>query len=114
MIDRLIERRGRFILLLCYSFYGIFLFLQWTYKPWWADFWEHAAVLRELSIHPFHPRHPVLDLGTPHAFFSPYLVALGIIAYYLNVNYFTIIYLAGFVNAALFMVGFFLLCRTFF
>jgi hypothetical protein len=40
------------------------------------DFWEHAAVLRELSVHPFYPRHPVLDLGAAHAFF-PYLVALG-------------------------------------
>ncbi len=104
---------GRFSVLLFLFFYAVFLFLEWSYQPWGYDFWEHAAVLRELSTHPFHPRHPVLDLDIPHAFFSPYLVFLGGISYYLDFTYFSVINVAGFVNAALFLVGFYLLCRTF-
>jgi hypothetical protein len=104
---------GRFSVLLFLSFYGVFLFLEWSYQPWGGDFWEHAAVLRELSTHPFHPRHPVLDLDIPHAFFSPYLVFLGGISYYLHFSYFSVISIAGVVNGVLFLVGFYLFCRTF-
>src|SRR6266446_6232067 len=104
---------GRFSVLLFLFFYAVFLFLEWSYQPWGYDFWEHAAVLRELSTHPFHPRHPVLDLDLPHAFFSPYLVFLGGISYYLDFNYFSVINVAGVVNAVLFLLGFYLLCRTF-
>ncbi|MBI5877819.1 MAG: hypothetical protein HZB53_09225 [Chloroflexi bacterium] len=44
---------------------------------WIGDFWEHAAVVRELATHPITPRHPELLLDAPHAFFSPYAVLLG-------------------------------------
>jgi len=104
---------SRFGALLFWFFYGVFLFLEKNYQPRGGDFWEHAAVLRELSIHPFHPRHPILDLDMPHAFFSPYLVFLGGISYYLGLSYFSALAVAGVVNAVLFLLGFYLLCRTF-
>jgi hypothetical protein len=104
------RRRGMWLFLFLY---GVFLFLQLSYQPREGDFWEHAAVLRELSIHPFHPHHPLLDLAIPHAFFSPYLVFLGGVSYYLKLNYFSVIGAAGTINAALFLLGFYLLCRTY-
>jgi hypothetical protein len=36
-----------------------------------GDAWEQAAVWRELSVHPWHPQHPILDVTAPHAFESP-------------------------------------------
>ena len=42
-----------------------------------ADFWEHSAVLRELSTHILNPKHPQLLLDAPHAFYSPYAVLLA-------------------------------------
>jgi hypothetical protein len=104
------SRLGVLLFLFCY---GVFLFLQWSYQPRVGDFWEHASVLRELSVRPFHPRHPVLDLDIPHAFFSPYLVFLGSISYYLALSHFLVLSAAGLINAVLFLVGFYLLCRTF-
>jgi hypothetical protein len=110
----LTERYGRFSVLLCFSFYGLFLFAEWAYQPWTGDFWEHAAVLRELSAHPLHPRHPVLDLDIPHPFFSPYLVVLGGVSHYIEFNYFSTLSCAGFINAALFLVGFYLSSQTYY
>jgi MacB-like periplasmic core domain len=44
-----------------------------------TDFWHHAAVVRELATHPFHPQNPILRLPAPHEGFSPYgLLAAGI------------------------------------
>ena len=45
--------------------------------PWFGDFWEHAAVVRELATHPLSPRHPLLSSDAPHAFFSPYALAVA-------------------------------------
>jgi hypothetical protein len=44
---------------------------------WVSDFWEHAAVVRELATHPLSPRHPLLSSDAPHAFFSPYALAVA-------------------------------------
>src|ERR1700738_3519644 len=110
----LTERYGRFSVLLCFSFYGLFLFAEWAYQPWTGDFWEHAVVLRELSAHPLHPRHPVLDLDIPHPFFSPYLVVLGGVSHYIEFNYFSTLSCAGFINAVLFLVGFYLSSQTYY
>ena len=44
------------------------------------DFWEHAAVVRALAADPLHPKHPLLDVHAPHAFFSPYALAWALVA----------------------------------
>lgn len=43
------------------------------------DFWEHAATVHQLILHPTNPGNALLAIGAPSAFFSPYalLVALG-------------------------------------
>src|SRR5262245_17984754 len=45
-----------------------------------SDFWEHAAVVRELSVRPLAPRHPLLAVDAPHAYASPYHLAVGLAA----------------------------------
>ena len=44
------------------------------------DFWEHSAVVKELATHPLSPQHPLFNVNKPHVFFSPYLLAVGLLA----------------------------------
>jgi hypothetical protein len=53
---------------------------QTVHGSWIGDYWEHAAVIRELTHHPFDPSHPLFALDAPNQFFSPYAVALGLLA----------------------------------
>lgn len=46
---------------------------------WKGDFYEHAAVVRELSTHPIKPKNPLILSNAPHAFYSPYTLFLGLI-----------------------------------
>ena len=46
----------------------ILLGLHTRNAQWNGDFWEHRAVVRELSTHPFSPQHPQLLVDAPHAF----------------------------------------------
>jgi hypothetical protein len=43
------------------------------------DFWEHAATVHQLMLHPTGPGNALLAIGAPSAFYSPYtlVVALG-------------------------------------
>jgi hypothetical protein len=79
-----------------------------------GDYWEHISVLQELIREPFHPRHPIIDANLPHAFFSPYLVLLGIIGHYTSASAFFLLSFAAVVNLALFLYGAFLFVRIFF
>src|SRR5688572_2607612 len=54
-------------------------------KPWVADYWEHKAVLLELCRHPDNPEHPIVNVNAPHAFYSPYFVALAYMGRFLAV-----------------------------
>lgn len=73
---------------------------------WTGDFWEHAAVVRELATHPWAPRHPILESDAPHAFFSPYSLAVALIARTLNLSPVTALAVAGMVNLMAFLLVF--------
>ncbi len=73
--------------------------------PWVHDFWEHVAVVRELAVRPFHPRHPLLLLDVPHAFFSPYAVALGLATGATGTAPMTTLAVAGLVNLVIVITG---------
>jgi hypothetical protein len=70
-------------------------------QHWAADFWEHAAVVRELSLRPTSPSHPLLGLDAPHVFFSPYGVALGGLARLSGASGFTALGAAALFNLLL-------------
>lgn len=81
--------------------------------PWIGDYWEHRAVLNELILHPGNPSHPILASDQPHAFFSPYLVALGWLGHYLHLSSAQLLSLAAIGNLLLFMVSIRLLVGMF-
>jgi hypothetical protein len=75
---------------------------------WVGDFWEHSSVIRELATNPLHPKHPQLLSDAPHAFYSPYALALGIFSRFTKRSSIETLALAGMVNLVLFLVGLFL------
>ena len=68
---------------------------------WYGDFWEHSAVISELMLHPFSPHHPQLALDVPHAFYSPYALALAFMARVLHLAAIDILAVAGVLNFVL-------------
>jgi hypothetical protein len=65
---------------------------------WVGDFWEHSAVVRELSQHLLHPLHPLLALNKPHEFYSPYSLALGAVSRVTGLSAVTVLGIAGMAN----------------
>src|SRR5918911_3414862 len=53
-------------------------------QEWSTDFWEHSAVVRELATHLLHPRHPLLLVGSPHPYYSPYMLAVAALSQLLD------------------------------
>ena len=68
----------RFIVLCSILF--VLMVLQAINGQWGGDFWEHAAVVRELATHPFSPKHPILLLDAPHSFYSPYALGIALVS----------------------------------
>ncbi len=65
---------------------------------WYGDFWEHSAVIAELMLHPFSPQHPQLALDVPHAFYSPYSLALAFLARMFHLAAIDVLAVAGILN----------------
>ena len=82
-------------------------------EPWAGDYWEHKSVLKELSLHPIHPSHPIINAQLPHAFFSPYLVLQGYIAHYFTISVTQIINATVFINLFLFFIAVYLFVLLF-
>jgi hypothetical protein len=70
-----------------------------------SDFWEHAAVVRELSVRPFSPTHPLLAIDAPHAYVSPYLLAVGLGARVTGASATSALAAAGVVNVLLLILA---------
>ena len=87
-----LARRAYFALSLALMVFGA---VQATNDPWNGDFWEHAAVIRELAAHPVHPGHPLLDLPTPHPLFTPYHLALALVVRATGLVPFRVLGIAG-------------------
>ena len=92
-----------------YGLLGALLFglllARTTNQLWAGDFWEHAAVVRELATNPFRPRHPILPLEIPHAFYSPYGLALAWFSRLAGLDAIAVLSLAGLLNLALLLAG---------
>lgn len=83
-------------------------------KCWSGDFWEHSAVVSELSKHLLHPNNPIIKSNIPHAFFSPYSV---IVAVFSKITHFNSIQSLGcfaFFNLLFFLFTFYLFCKSLF
>ena len=76
-----------------------------TNQLWAGDFWEHAAVVRELATNPLQPRHPILPIEAPHAFYSPYALVLALLSRLAGLDAIAILSVAGLLNLALLLAG---------
>ncbi len=73
---------------------------------WLGDFWEHAAVVRELATNPLSPGHPQLLVEAQHAYFSPYSLGVALLARIMDLNPISSLALAGLGNLVLFLIAF--------
>ena len=72
--------------------------LHAAHGQWLGDFWEHAAVVRELATYPLAPAHPILRTGAPHAFYSPYTLLLGCVSRLTGLSDISTLAVAGMAN----------------
>ena len=74
-------------------------------RLWTADFWEHAAVVRELATNPVSPHHPQILSDAPHAFYSPYTLVAGCISRVTGMNCFRTLVVLGVGNLILLLIS---------
>ena len=81
---------------------------------WNGDFFEHSAVVNELSKNLFHPQNPIISSNTAHAFFSPYAVLVA--AFSIVTGFDSIASLACFAvfNLILFLYSLYFFSKSFF
>jgi hypothetical protein len=75
-------------------------------QQWTTDMWMHAAAVRELASHPFHPGDPVISAVHDSAWLSPYTWMVGRLATLFDGNALTALSIAAVVNVALVLVAF--------
>ncbi|MBX9783333.1 MAG: hypothetical protein K2X48_08580 [Chitinophagaceae bacterium] len=100
---------GMFVCCLLLIFEIFFILNQ----PWMGDYWEHKAVIHEIAVHPFQPSHPIINAHLPHAFYSPYLVGLGMIVYYTGISVNQVLNAAIIINLFLFFFAVWILVKLF-
>lgn len=96
--------RKRYLLLCTFCF--LMMLSQTMNGRWIGDFWEHSAVVRELSTHPWNPQHPLLLLNAPHAFYSPYALMAALTSRFTGAGPVTILSIFGLINLTAFFIGF--------
>ena len=79
-----------------------------------GDFWEHAAVVKELKQNPLHPSHPIISSSQSHVFYSPYSLLVAITAKITGLNPFRALQLFGLGNMCFLLFGLGFFCRVFF
>ncbi len=90
------------------------MILHSLYGEWVDDFWEHSAVVRELSTHPLHPQHPLFNVTNSHPFFSPYLLLVGLLSRYVSLTPVDALMITGIFNLAFLLVSLRLFINAFF
>jgi alpha-1,6-mannosyltransferase len=84
----------------------IAMLLRTATGVWGGDFWEHAAVIRELMTYSTEPRHPLIAADAPNAFMTPYSVALAAVARWFSLSPITVLSMAGMVNLVVLFIAF--------
>ena len=102
----------RFIVLCSILF--VLMVLQAINGQWGGDFWEHAAVVRELATHPFSPKHPLLLLDAPHSLCSPYALGIALISRTTGLDSVITLHAAAIANLILFLFSLRLFVSTLF
>jgi hypothetical protein len=81
---------------------------------WAGDFWEHSAVVKELSEQLLHPRNPIIKSETPHAFFSPYSLLVAVFSRTTGLSSIHALSCFAFFNLLLFIYSYYRFCTSVF
>jgi len=81
---------------------------------WSGDFWEHSAVVCELSSNLAHPGNPIINLNIPHAFFSPFSVLVALFSRITSLNSILSLQYFAFFNLLFFLSMFYFFVKVFF
>lgn len=92
---------------------GVLLLLMVVRLPWSGDLGMHAAVLERLRADPVHPGNPLVAEDTPSPYYSPWTVALALVARATGWGTFGVLRLAGLAGLALLGTGLAAFTRTF-
>jgi hypothetical protein len=74
---------------------------------WTGDFFEHSAVVNELSKNLIYPNNPIIKSDIPHAFFSPYSVLVACFSKITSLNSIDSLAYFAFFNLFLFLYSFY-------
>jgi hypothetical protein len=93
--------------------YDAFWVRSGTYTPS-SDYWEHAAAMRALTEHPFHPRQPQVDAPVSSPRFGPVFVLAALLARPFEAGTLDAMGIASLLSGALFLAGIWCFFRTYF
>jgi len=79
-----------------------------------ADYWEHAAVIKEWSSNIWSPRDPYLSLDSPSIRFIPSFFVVAGIAGIFHLTAFQALGLSGLLNLGLLLTGIYLFTKAYF
>jgi hypothetical protein len=88
--------------ILCSILFVLMVF-QTINGQWGGDFWEHAAVVRELATHPLAPKHPILLFNAPHLYSSPYALGVALLSRISGLDTVVTLSLVGIANLVFFL-----------
>ncbi|MEW2404123.1 hypothetical protein [Streptomyces sp. NPDC046862] len=91
----------------------VLLLLMVVRLPWAGDLGMHAAVLERLHADPQHPGNPLVDADTPSPYYSPWMVALWLVAEATDWSTFQVLHFSALVNLLLLLTGIRGFVRTF-
>lgn len=101
-----------------YTIAAILLALFESYRilqqQWSGDFWQHSAVVKELSENPAHPHNPVILSDAPHAFYSPYSLLVAVFSKLTGFDPILSLSCFGFLNMVFFLWSSWFFCRNVF
>ena len=81
---------------------------------WSGDFWEHSAVVNELSKNLLHPKNPILNSNISHAFYSPYAIIVALFSKITSLNSMQSLAFFSVFNLILFLIVFLKFCKALF
>jgi len=85
-------------------FLCVVMILHSLYGYWHGDFWEHSAVVKELSTHPLYPQHPLFIVNKAHPLFSSYLLFVGLLSRFGSLTPIDALMIAGVLNLVLLLI----------
>lgn len=101
-------------IIVCISLFCLQLSNVWQGIDVGSDFWEHAAVVKELSRNLWQPQNPIIGGHIPHAFFSPYTVLIAIISITTGLDPISSLTYFGFINLTLILFSLYRFIKSIF